>query len=150
VAVTDKIYLADHGRISAQLDAPISRRVFSGATLDVLYGGDALASLDDATRERLLDFAEDFLEGCDETALHSGVPERRFCHYLLERRAEGRDPDAIVSAMKADYGLYAYAGDIRSFLDDAVRTLDAAEALADVEGDTEQRDRLVSRREDLL
>jgi superfamily II helicase len=33
--------------------------------------------------------------------------------------------------------VYAYPGDVLSFLDDSVRTLEAVEELADVEGDDE-------------
>jgi len=36
--------------------------------------------------------------------------------------------------MGDEYMLYAYPGDVLSFLDDSVRTLEAAEALADVDG----------------
>jgi superfamily II helicase len=39
--------------------------------------------------------------------------------------------------MGDDYMLYAYPGDVLSFLDQAVRNLEAVEALADVEGNRE-------------
>jgi superfamily II helicase len=56
----------------------------------------------------------------------------------------------MVDAMTADYMVYAYPGDVRSFLDDAVRTLDAVEALAEVEGNDEVADRARERRRALL
>jgi len=133
VAITDKVYLKNHRQIASQLDTSIPKGAFHGATLETIYAGDGLASLDDATRERLLAFAEDFLD-CEEEALYAGHPERAFVGYLLELRAEGLGPDAIVDVMGDDYALYAYPGDVRSFLDDAVRTLEAVERLAGVEG----------------
>jgi superfamily II helicase len=152
VAITDKVYLADHRRIASQLDASVPRRAFAGATLDVLYGADAegLAALDDATRDRLLAFADDFLRGCDEADLYGGVPERRFLSCLLDRRAAGLDPDRIVDSMEADYSLTAYPGDVRSFLDGAIRTLEAAAAVADVDGAADERRRIEDRRRELL
>jgi len=39
--------------------------------------------------------------------------------------------------MSDDYMLYAYPGDVLSFLDQSVRTLEAVESLAEVEGDRE-------------
>jgi superfamily II helicase len=52
--------------------------------------------------------------------------------------------------MGDDYMLYAYPGDVRSFLDGAVRSLEATAALADVDdredvarAAREKRDRLV-------
>jgi superfamily II helicase len=39
--------------------------------------------------------------------------------------------------MGDDYMLYAYPGDVLSFLDQAVRTLEATEALARVDGNPE-------------
>jgi superfamily II helicase len=137
VAITDKIYVKNHRQLASQLETNIPKGAFKGATLDLLYTGDGLAKLDDATRDRILDFAQDFLDcDCDNNP-YCGHPERKFVKYLLELRAQGLGPDAIVDVMSDDYLLYAYPGDVLSFLDDAVRTLEAVESLADVEGDAE-------------
>jgi superfamily II helicase len=137
VAITDKIYLKNHRQIASQLDANVPKGAFKGATLDLVFTGDGLAELDESTRDRVLDFAEDFLD-CDcQDNPYCGHPERKFIQYLLELRAQGLGPDAIVDVMGDDYMLYAYSGDVLSFLDDAVRTLEAVESLAEVEGDDE-------------
>ncbi|WP_089766900.1 DUF5814 domain-containing protein [Halobellus clavatus] len=137
MAITDKIYLKNHRQIVSQLDVNIPKGAFSGATMDVLYSGEGLAKLDDATRDRLLDFAEDFLDPKNPDDLYTGYPERQFVRYLLELRAQGLGPDAIVDVMSDEYMLYSYSGDVLSFLDSAVRTLEAAETLAEVEGNDE-------------
>lgn len=133
MALTDKIYLQNHRRIAAQLERRIPKSAFSGATLDLLFTGEDLDKLDDATRERVLDFVQDFLD-CDcDARPHCGHPEEKFIRYVLELRAEGMSPEAIVDVMGDDYRLTAYPGDVLSFLDDAVRTLEAVESLAEVE-----------------
>ena len=137
MAITDKIYLKNHRQITSQLERSIPKSAFSGATLDVLYSGNGLEKLDDATRERLLDFATDFCDCETEGELYSGYPERKFMRYLLDLREQGLGPSAIVDVMGDDYMLYAYEGDILSFLDDSVRTLEAVEELARVEGKSE-------------
>ncbi|SEN66368.1 hypothetical protein SAMN05216388_1004136 [Halorientalis persicus] len=150
MAITDKIYVKNHRQIASQLETSIPKGAFSGATLDILYQGDGLAKLDDATRDRVLEFAEDFLD-CDcEANPHCGHPEEKFVDYLLELRAQGLGPDAIVDVMGDDYMLYAYPGDILSFLDDSVRTLEAVEALADVDDAPEMADRARRLRQDLV
>src|SRR6056297_4308845 len=107
----------------------------------MLFQGEGLEKLDDATRDRVLDFTQDFLD-CDcQDNPYCGHPERKFIQYLLELRAQGLGPDAIVDVMGDDYMLYAYSGDVLSFLDDSVRTLEAVEELADVEGEEEMTDR---------
>ncbi|MFB6127200.1 MAG: DUF5814 domain-containing protein [Halolamina sp.] len=137
MAITDKIYVKNHRQLASQLETSIPKGAFKGATMDILYTGDGLAKLDGATRDRVLDFAEDFLDcDCDDNP-YCGHPERKFIRYLLELRAQGLGPDAIVDVMGDDYMLYAYPGDVLSFLDDAVRTLEAVEELADVDGDAE-------------
>lgn len=146
MAITDKIYLRNHRQLVSQLDVRIPRRVFAGSTLDVLYAGDGLADLDDATREPVLDFAEDFLAcGC-QNAPFCGHPERTFVRYLVDLRADGFTPEEIVEVMGAEYNLTAYSGDILSFLDESVRRLEAIEALAQVEDAEEQRARARSLR----
>ncbi len=149
MAITDKIYVKNHRQLSSQLETNIPKGAFKGATLDVLFQGEGLEKLDDATRERVLDFAQDFLDcDCDNNP-YCGCPERKFMRYLLELRAQGLGPDAIVDVMSDDYMVYAYPGDVLSFLDDAVRTLEAAEGLASVEGDEEKRDEIRRAKRDL-
>lgn len=149
MAITDKIYVKNHRQLSSQLDVSIPKGAFKGATMDVLYTGDGLAKLDGATRDRVLDFAEDFLDcGCADNP-YCGHPERKFVRYLLELRAQGFGPDAIVDVMGDDYVLYAYPGDVLSFLDDAVRTLEAVEELAEVEDDGETAEKARTARREL-
>ena len=149
MAITEKIYLKNHRQLCTQLETTVPKGAFKGATLDVLFQGEGLEKLDDATRERVLDFASDFLDCACEDNPYCGCPERKFMRYLLELRAQGLGPDAIVDVMSDDYMLYAYPGDILSFLDDAVRTLEAAEGLAGVEGATETRAEIRRTKRDL-
>ena len=149
MAITDKIYVKNHRQLVSQLDTSFPKGAFHGATLDVLYSGDGLAELDDATRDRVLAFAEDFLDcGCDSNP-YCGHPERKFVGYLLELRAQGLGPDAIVDVMSDDYMVYAYPGDVLSFLDSGVRTLEAVETLAAVEDEEEGREAAARRTREL-
>ncbi|ACV47157.1 MULTISPECIES: DUF5814 domain-containing protein [Halomicrobium] len=133
MAITDKIYVKNHRQLASQLETSFPKGAFKGATLDILFQGEGLAKLNEASQDRVLDFAEDFLD-CDcQANPHCGCPEEKFVRYLLELRAQGLGPDAIVDVMGDDYMLYAYPGDVLSFLDDSVRTLEAVEALADVD-----------------
>ncbi|WP_284006578.1 DUF5814 domain-containing protein [Haloarcula pelagica] len=150
MAITDKIYVKNHQQLASQLETSFPKGAFSGATLDILFQGEGLVKLDDATRDRVLDFAEDFMDCECQGAPHCGCPERKFVAYLLELREQGMGPDAIVDVMTDDYMLYAYPGDILSFLDDSVRTLEAVETLADVEGENEVADETRNRRQRLL
>ncbi|WP_323674435.1 DUF5814 domain-containing protein [Halorubellus sp. PRR65] len=149
MAITDKIYVKNHRQLSSQLDTNIPKGAFKGATLDILFQGGGLEKLDEATRDRVLDFATDFLDCACDNNPYCGHPERKFMRYLLELRAQGLGPSAIVDVMSDDYMLYAYEGDILSFLDQSVRTLEAAEELADVDGRQEARDRMRSAKRNL-
>jgi superfamily II helicase len=149
VAITDKIYVKNHRQLASQLDTSFPKSAFSGATLDILFSGDGIANLDDASRDRVLEFAEDFLD-CDcQSNPHCGCPERKFIAYLLELRAQGLGPDSIVDVMGDDYMVYAYPGDVLSFLDSGVRTLEAAEQLADVDGRGESESEIRKKRSEL-
>ncbi|MGM0591903.1 MAG: DUF5814 domain-containing protein [Halobacteriota archaeon] len=150
MAITDKIYLKNHRQLVSQLDTSIPKGAFKGATLEVLYSGEGLTQVNDATRERLLDFAQAFLDCEDADDIYTGYPERKFIRYLLDLRAQGFGPDDIVDVMGDDYMLYAYPGDVLSFLDQSVRTLEAAEALAAVEGNREMERRVASARKSLV
>ncbi len=150
MAITDKVYLKSHRQLVSQVETSFPKSAFAGATLDILFQGEGLAKLDDATQDRVLDFAETFLD-CDcQSNPHCGCPERKFVRYLLELREQGLGPDAIVDVIGDEYMLYAYPGDVLSFLDDSVRTLEAAETLADVDGQPHKARELRRLREGLL
>jgi superfamily II helicase len=148
VAVTDKIYVKNHRQIASQLDTRFPKSAFSGATLDVLFQGD-LSELNEATRDKVLDFAQDFMDcDCDSNP-YCGHPEEKFVRYLLDLRSQGLDPESMVSVMTDDYMVYAYPGDLYGFLDDAVRTLEAVEDLAEVDGRDEAASEAAGRKRDL-
>lgn len=149
MAITDKIYIKNHRQIAAQLETDLPKGAFKGATMDLLFQGENLQKLDDTTRDRVLDFAEDFLDcDCDNNP-YCGCAERKFVVYLLELRESGLGPEEIVDVMTDDYMVYAYPGDILSFLDNAVRSLEAIESLADVEGNSKAQRRARSAADNL-
>ncbi|WP_135304674.1 DUF5814 domain-containing protein [Haloarcula amylovorans] len=150
MAITDKIYVKNHQQLVSQIETSFPKGAFKGATLDILFQGEGLAKLDDASQDRVLDFAEDFLD-CDcQANPHCGCPERKFVAYLLELREQGLGPDAIVDVMSDDYLLYAYPGDMLSFLDNSVRTLEAVETLAEVDGRDDVAEEVQRRRNRLM
>ncbi|MFW5937840.1 MAG: DUF5814 domain-containing protein [Halanaeroarchaeum sp.] len=149
MAITDKIYVKNHRQLASQLEVSFPKSAFSGATLDILFQGD-LEKLDEASRERVLEFNQDFLDCTCDSNPYCGHPERKFIAYLLDLRAQGLDPESMVDVMSDDYMLYAYPGDLYSFLDDAVRTLEAVEELADVEGEKNAARRAGERKRELL
>lgn len=149
MAVTYKIYFNDHRKLSSQLDTHVPRSAFSGAALDTVFTGD-IDQLDDATRDKIIAFATDFLDCSCTNHPYCGHPETKFTHYLLELRTDGFSPTEIIDIMTADYGLYAYPGDILSFLDTAIRTLEAAEALAAATNHTTLKHTIETHRKALL
>ncbi|MGM0372259.1 MAG: DUF5814 domain-containing protein [Halobacteriota archaeon] len=149
MAITDKIYVKNHRQLASQLEVSFPKSAFSGATLDLLFQGE-LEKLDEANRERVLDFAEDFLDCSCKSNPYCGHPERKFIRYLLDLRARKLDPESIVDVMTDDYMLYAYPGDIYSFLDDAVRNLEAVEEIARVDGREKQAQLAAQRKHELL
>lgn len=149
MAVTDKIYVKNHRQLASQLEVSFPKNAFAGATLDLLFQGN-LEKLDEANREVVLEFAQDFLDCTCESNPYCGHPERKFVRYLLGLRAQGLSPEAMVDVMSAEYMVYAYPGDLYSFLDDAVRTLEAVTEVADVDGHPEMADLATRRKRDLL
>jgi superfamily II helicase len=102
VAITDKIYVKNHQQLSSQLETSFPKSAFSGATMDILFQGEGLAKLDEATRDRVLEFAEDFMD-CDcEANPHCGHPEEKFVSYLRELREAGMCADAMDDEMRED------------------------------------------------
>jgi len=141
VAITDRVYIKNARRLSKQMGRNMPRNVFSGGALDILYNTDEVENLDPGTRDRFIDFVTDFLDcDCDD-APYCGCPERKFVRHVIELRREGHSPSGIVDTLSAEYGMYAYEGDVLDFLDTAVRSLEAIEEIADTLAEYEKRDK---------
>jgi helicase len=65
---------------------------------------------------------------------YCGCPQKNSSIAILELRAEGLDPGEIIEEFSRRYGIYAYQGDLINYLDQAVRNLEAIEALSRVLG----------------
>jgi superfamily II helicase len=59
-------------------------------------------------------------------------------------------PSQIVDTLEAEYGLYAYEGDVLDFLDTTVRSLEAVEEMADTLAEYETRDEARRLRDDVV
>lgn len=149
-AITDRVYVKNARRISRQMDRNMPRNVFHGAALDILYNTDEVEKLDSATRDQLIDFVTDILDcDCDD-APYCGCPERKFVRHVIDLRRQGLSPSRIVESLEAEYGLYAYEGDVLDFLDTTVRSLEAVEEIADTLAEHETRDEARRLRDDVV
>ena len=134
--IADRVVLADHRHLTAVVDRGFPPRAFNGATMDALTDPEVLAAIDGGGYTRVESFIEEFFTPRDPDAIYTGYPERCFLTYVLDLRTEGHTPAAICEIMRAEFGIIAYEGDVRSFLDGSIRTLEATAALAALESST--------------
>ena len=150
MAITDRVYVKNARRLSSQMNRNMPRNVFHGAALDILYNTDEIENLDSATRDQLIDFVTEFLDcDCDD-APYCGCAERKFILHLIDLRRQGMSPSRIVESLEAEYGLYAYEGDVLDFLDTTVRSLEAVEEIADTLAEYETEEEARRLRDDVV
>ncbi len=135
----ENAYLAPvvHKQIVAALKMNFSTRLFSESTLDIISSGESIAKVDKKFQDALLKLQIDFLR-CD-------CAERPFCdclqrgvsYYILAQRLRGKDPIDISKNLLKEYQIQAYPGDIFSWLDTYVRSLDAIKRVAKAFGKKE-------------
>mgnify|MGYP003388626138 CR=1 FL=1 len=149
MAITDRIYLKNHTQICSQMDCRVPKKVFSGATLDLVFTGD-IDRVDASIRKYIYAFAKDFLN-CDcESNPYCKHPEKKFMEYMLELRSEGRTPEEIIHKMGEDYMVYSYISDVVSFIDDSIRTLEVVEAIASLDDRNGTFEKAVEAKKSLL
>jgi helicase len=129
----DAVYFRGADRLSRIIGVSVPSRVFSPASLDIAFSGEAIAKMDHGMRDQFLEFSMDFLDCTCEDSPFCGCPERKFSKKVIAYRLGGRDPAAIARAIAADYSLGAFDGDILGYLDRTVRNLDAIYEIARIE-----------------
>jgi helicase len=117
-------------QISKDLRINLPSRVFQGAFLDIIFDGTVLRDVSPKYQKLLLNFGTDmFVCSCKESP-YCGCAERKFSEKVLLLRMKGLEPIAIIRELESEYGITAYVGDVFSYLEDAVRNLEAVELIA--------------------
>ncbi|WP_338097046.1 DUF5814 domain-containing protein [Methanolapillus ohkumae] len=117
-------------QISKDLRMNLPSRVFQGAFMDIIFDGSNLKDVSPKYQKLLLNFAADmFVCSCAESP-YCGCAERKFSEKIILLRTKGLEPIEIIRKLEDDYGISAYAGDVFSYLEDAVRNLEAIELIA--------------------
>lgn len=117
-------------QISKDLRMNLPARVFQGAFIDIMFDGSVLQQVSPKYQKLLLNFAGDmFVCSCKESP-YCGCAERKFSEKILLLRMKGLEPVEIIRELENEYGITAYVGDIFSYLEDAVRNLEAVELIA--------------------
>jgi helicase len=129
----EALYLKYAERISTKLHMQISQRALHGSFLDLLSSAD-LRELDNKLQRYCMDFSRDFLRCTCKESPYCGCVQKSISLRILDLRAEGKSPEAIIEHFSDRYGMYAYQGDLINWLDQMVRYLEAIEAVARVLG----------------
>ncbi|MDL2260918.1 DEAD/DEAH box helicase [Methanimicrococcus sp. OttesenSCG-928-J09] len=117
-------------QISKDLRMNLPSRVFQGAFLDIMFDGSILKEVSPKYQKLLLNFASDmFTCSCKESP-YCGCAERKFSEKILLLRMKGMEPIQIIRELENEYGITAYIGDVFSYLEDAVRNLEAVELIS--------------------
>ncbi len=129
----EAVYFRGAERLSRIIGISVPSRVFSPASLDIAFSGDAIAKMDHCMQDQFLSFSTEFLDCTCSDAPFCGCPQRKFSRRLIAYRLQGKDPHEISRAIAADYSLSSFEGDILGYLDRTVRNLDAVHEIAKIE-----------------
>ncbi len=103
---------------------------FHGTTLEAISDRLNFDYLDQAVRDQLLSFFDDFLTcDCKESPL-CDCPAKKFAILIIELRERGLEHRQISSYLLDEYGLDMYPTDLLSFLEDSVHVLEAVRDIA--------------------
>ncbi|MCD1294721.1 ATP-dependent DNA helicase [Methanocella sp. CWC-04] len=135
--VFDAAYFRGIDRLSKVIGVNVPSRVFSPASLDIVFSGESISKMDHSMRSQFTDFSVDFLDCVCEDAPFCGCPERKFSKKIIEYRLQGKSPAEITRAVAGDYNLSVFDGDILGYLDRFIRNLDAVYEIAKILGKQE-------------
>ena len=117
-------------KLSKALKINMSARLFADSTLDILSSGDAISKLEPNLRDLLINLQIEFLSCRCKDRPFCGCPQEELSRKILKYRMMKRDPVDISKKLLRDYGMHVYAGDIFSWLDSIIRTLEAVRRIA--------------------
>ena len=82
----------------------------------------------------MLDFSLEFMACECQDAPFCSCGERRFSEYLIRLRCNGLDPVGILDDLSQRFGMYAYQGDLITYLENALRIIGSIHLIATIFG----------------
>ncbi len=117
-------------RLSTALKTNVSSRLFSDSTKDILTTSDVIAKLDPNFADKVIELQVDFMScNCEERPF-CGCLEKNISQKIIRQRLSGYSPDYISRYFMTNYDVNIYPGDIFSWLDQAIRTLEAVSRIS--------------------
>lgn len=123
----DSAYISSRliNRLASALKTNISSRLFADSTRDILTSGDIIAKLDPQYADKLINLQVEFMSCTCEERPFCKCLERNISDHIIKRRLHGWDPNRISKEFMTEYEIHIYPGDIFSWLDQVIRTLEA-------------------------
>jgi len=112
-------------RLSKVLKINLSSRLFADSTLDILSSADVISKLTDNLRDPIINIQIDFFSCRCKDRPFCKCFQTEFSRRILKERMIKKDPVDISKKFMRNYQIHAYAGDIFSWLDAVIRTLEA-------------------------
>lgn len=123
----ESAYLSNRliNRLSSALKTNVSSRLFADSTRDIITSGDVIAKLDSQYIDKLVTLQIDFLScKCKEKPFCKCL-ETNISNRIIKQRLHGWSPNSISKYFMTTYDIHIYPGDIFSWLDQVIRTLEA-------------------------
>ena len=117
-------------RLSKVLKINLSSRLFADSTLDILSSGDVISKLEANLRDPIINMQIDFFSCKCKDRPFCNCFQNEFSRQVLKERMMKKDPVDISKKFMRNYQIHTYAGDIFSWLDSVIRTLEAIRRIA--------------------
>ncbi len=117
-------------RLSKVLKINLSSRLFADSTLDILSSADLISKLEANLRDPLINMQIDFFSCRCKDRPFCKCFQTEFSRRILRERMMKKDPVDISNKFMRNYQIHTYAGDIFSWLDSIIRTLEAIRRIA--------------------
>ncbi|RAP47206.1 MAG: DEAD/DEAH box helicase [Methanosphaera sp. rholeuAM74] len=111
--------------LSSTLKTNVSTRLFADSTRDIITTGEVLSRIDPAYADKVIAMQIDFMScKCKERPFCNCL-EKNISDRILRRRLQGWSPNRISKEFMSLYDIHIYSGDIYTWLDQVIRTVEA-------------------------
>ena len=117
-------------RLGKALNINLSARLFADSTLDILSSGETISKLDPNLQDAIINMQIEFMSCKCKDRPFCKCFQEELSRRILKQRMIKKDPVDISKKLLKKYQIHSYAGDIFSWLDSVIRTLEAIRRIA--------------------
>lgn len=125
----NKLYLKIADQISKEINIKINSKISHGSYVDILFDPYYFTKISKKYQQMLINFSTDFMTCNCKNSPYCNCIEEKISKKIIDLKIIGYSFKEIISELEDKYGITTYYGDLISYFENIIRTIESIEKI---------------------